>query len=98
MPVMRYCAKHGLSPGYCPECTAEKRARLDVHRSAAGQKFRRFILERDSHVCHWCGGPANTLDYVVALAEGGTALDPANAVAACRSCNSRRGAAVANRP
>jgi hypothetical protein len=36
--------------------------------------------------CRWCGGPANTVDHVVALAEGGARLDPSNLVACCKGC------------
>ncbi len=61
------------------------------------RKVRRAVLERDGFVCHWCFAPANTVDHVRPLAMAGARLDPANLVAACRSCNSRRGAAVANR-
>lgn len=57
---------------------------------------RRFVLERDQHRCHWCGKPANTVDHVQALADGGSRLDPANLVAACKPCNSRRGAERTN--
>jgi hypothetical protein len=53
------------------------------------QQLRLRILARDRHVCHYCGGPARTVDHVVPKIEGGTD-DPGNLVAACSSCNSRR--------
>jgi 5-methylcytosine-specific restriction endonuclease McrA len=56
---------------------------------------RAICLARDKGQCHWCGGMATTADHVVALAEGGT-HDLANLVAACRRCNSSRGAVVTN--
>ena len=65
-----------------------------------GQDWRRVrlaVLERDGFVCHWCFAPANTVDHVRPLALAGARLDPTNLVACCRSCSSRRGAAVANR-
>ena len=46
--------------------------------------------------CHWCGEPADTVDHVVALADGGSnTLD--NLVPACRRCNFQRGGRVGGR-
>lgn len=63
----------------------------------AWEATRRFVLQRDGYRCHWCKGPANTGDHVVALIDGGSRLDPGNVVAACTPCNSRRGAEAAQR-
>lgn len=49
------------------------------------------VLERDGWRCVWCGGPADTADHLTARMFGG-ADDLANLAAACRPCNSRRGA------
>lgn len=96
-PVLRHCHRHRtLSAGRCPRCVADKRARLDVHRSPQGQAFRRVILARDGFRCHWCEGNATSVDYLVALVNGGTPLDSSNAVAACLPCNSSRGADITN--
>ena len=98
MPVLRLCARHRtLSHGRCPQCAADRHERRRVHVSAKGKKFRAAILERDGFVCHWCGGEATSVDYLRALVDGGEALDEANAVAACLTCNFRRGAAITNR-
>ena len=64
---------------------------------ARWQRLRLVVLDRDGRRCRWCTGPADTVDHVVALADGGARLDPANLVACCRSCNSRRGQLVATR-
>jgi 5-methylcytosine-specific restriction endonuclease McrA len=64
---------------------------------AAWQRLRLVILERDEHRCRWCGGPASTVDHVRPLVAGGQRLDPANLVAACIRCNSRRGAKLSSR-
>ena len=64
---------------------------------AAWQRLRLVVLERDGRLCRWCAGPADTVDHVHALADGGARLDPANLVACCRSCNSRRGQLVSAR-
>jgi 5-methylcytosine-specific restriction endonuclease McrA len=61
------------------------------------QRVRLVVLERDDHRCHWCGGPANTVDHVRPLVAGGARLDPTNLVAACVRCNSRRGARLTRR-
>jgi len=55
------------------------------------QRLRPVILARDGWRCHWCGGRASTVDHVKPRALGGARYDPANLVAACARCNSRRG-------
>ena len=62
----------------------------------AWRRLRKQVLLRDGWRCRWCGGPADTADHVVALADGGAPFDPSNLVAACRSCNGRRGAQLVN--
>jgi 5-methylcytosine-specific restriction endonuclease McrA len=57
-------------------------------------RYTRAILERDGHICAWCGGWATTAEHVVARSLGGDPWDLENGVAACLSCNSSRG----NRP
>ncbi len=76
----------------CAECLAGRYARQRAHTDRKHRPFRLAILARDGWRCHWCGGHGDTLDYVVALVNGGAAHDPGNAVAACRPCNSSRGA------
>jgi 5-methylcytosine-specific restriction endonuclease McrA len=61
------------------------------------QRLRPVILRRDRFRCHWCGGRATTVDHLLARAEGGPRYDPANLVAACQPCNSKRGAELAAR-
>lgn len=54
-----------------------------------------YVLDRDDYTCRWCGGPATTIDHVIARALGGSdSLD--NLAAACSPCNSARGAALTN--
>ncbi len=52
----------------------------------------RAVLERDGYRCRWCGGTATTADhYPIPQDHGGPdTLD--NLVAACKPCNSSRGA------
>lgn len=50
----------------------------------------RGILERDEHICQYCGcKKANTVDHVMPRSRGGTSA-PTNLVAACLSCNQKK--------
>ncbi|MGH8911503.1 MAG: HNH endonuclease [Acidimicrobiia bacterium] len=50
---------------------------------------RRAVFGRDSHLCQYCGGPAESIDHVLPRSRGGPhAWD--NVVACCRSCNIRK--------
>ena len=42
--------------------------------------------------CRYCQGEADTVDHLIALKNGGDPLDPDNMTAACRKCNSSKGA------
>lgn len=41
--------------------------------------------------CHWCGGPGNEIDHLIALSRGG-AHEACNLVIACGPCNRRKSA------
>ncbi|MCB2222952.1 MAG: HNH endonuclease [Actinobacteria bacterium] len=51
---------------------------------------RRAVFARDESVCQYCGDRAENLDHVVPRSRGGTHTWE-NVVAACRSCNTRKG-------
>jgi 5-methylcytosine-specific restriction endonuclease McrA len=52
---------------------------------------RREVLRRDNHACQYCGsGKKLTLDHVIPRSKGGQHTWN-NVVAACTSCNSRKG-------
>jgi 5-methylcytosine-specific restriction endonuclease McrA len=52
---------------------------------------RREVLRRDNHVCQYCGsGKRLTLDHVIPRSKGGQHTWN-NVVAACESCNSKKG-------
>lgn len=51
---------------------------------------RRAVLARDAHRCQYCGDRAETVDHVLARSRGGPHCWD-NVVAACRSCNLRKG-------
>lgn len=51
---------------------------------------RRGIFARDGHRCQYCGDHAESIDHVVPRSKGGEHAWE-NVVAACRSCNVRKG-------
>ncbi|GAA1668891.1 HNH endonuclease [Fodinicola feengrottensis] len=51
---------------------------------------RRAVLQRDRFRCAYCGEKANTIDHVVPRSRGGQDGFE-NCVAACGSCNTRKG-------
>jgi 5-methylcytosine-specific restriction endonuclease McrA len=52
---------------------------------------RREVLHRDNHACQYCGsGKRLTLDHVIPRSKGGQHTWN-NVVAACESCNSKKG-------
>ena len=81
---------------------AEREVRLARAKWVGPQKIRlRFdpfayryvrlqVLERDGHICHWCGQPGDTMDHVIPWSKGGrTTMN--NCICACQECNGRRG-------
>lgn len=54
-------------------------------------ELREQILERDGFTCRYCGAPADSVDHIIPRSRKG-ADDPDNLVAACRTCNSSKGA------
>jgi 5-methylcytosine-specific restriction endonuclease McrA len=51
---------------------------------------REGVLRRDSHICVYCSGRADTVDHVLPRCRGG-ADTWFNLVAACQACNGRKG-------
>jgi 5-methylcytosine-specific restriction endonuclease McrA len=58
----------------------------------AWRQIRDAVLRRDNHACRYCGQTSGRIecDHVVPIARGGRTV-PDNLVAACRSCNRRKG-------
>ena len=50
---------------------------------------RRTVLQRDAHLCAYCGGGADTVDHVQPRSRGGR-HEWGNVVAACVRCNHRK--------
>jgi 5-methylcytosine-specific restriction endonuclease McrA len=51
---------------------------------------RRGVLDRDGHLCAYCGSRADTIDHVRPRSRGGQHVWT-NVVAACARCNHRKG-------
>jgi 5-methylcytosine-specific restriction endonuclease McrA len=65
-----------------------------VHKGRRGRPWRRLraeILARDGNRCHYCGGPAATVDHLTPRSRGGDPTNRHNLVAACLGCNSAKG-------
>ncbi|HTO00626.1 MAG TPA: HNH endonuclease [Microthrixaceae bacterium] len=60
-------------------------------RAGRAAPTRRAILARDSHRCAYCHYPADTVDHVIPRSRPGGVSTWINLVAACRSCNTRKG-------
>lgn len=53
--------------------------------------IRDLVLERDSYVCSYCCDPADEVDHVTPHSRGGSD-EMNNLLAACKRCNSSKGA------
>jgi hypothetical protein len=60
--------------------------RSTIRRLFSNRDFRRYILERDSFICYFCGAPGDTIDHMLPRAKGGHTT-PDNCVCACNACN-----------
>jgi len=60
--------------------------RHTIRRLFSNKEFRRFILERDNHICYFCGEFGDTIDHMLPRAKGGHTT-PDNCVCACNACN-----------
>lgn len=65
--------------------------RYDLCMRSKWRKIRLLILERDFYTCGYCGDVATHCDHVIPLARGGETVED-NLVAACKRCNSSKGA------
>jgi hypothetical protein len=60
--------------------------RHTIRRLFSNKDFRRYILMRDKHTCHFCGEYGDTIDHLLPRAKGGHTT-PDNCVCACMVCN-----------
>jgi 5-methylcytosine-specific restriction endonuclease McrA len=57
-------------------------------------RIRQSVLHRDRHTCVYCGNPADQVDHVLPVSQGGSNKRD-NLVASCKRCNlSKNQAAV----
>lgn len=59
------------------------------------KKRRLVVLSRDQYTCYYCGGEANQVDHLLAIAKDNSvanAVDMENMVACCADCNRRKSA------
>lgn len=55
----------------------------------AWRQLRQRVLQRDGHVCNYCGDVATHVDHIIPVAAGGTdSMD--NLTAACARCNQKK--------
>ena len=74
---------HNFSCILYPGTQAVKESKLKMGRGYRG------ILERDEHICQYCGKRGVTIDHVIPKSRGGSNA-PANLVAACYPCNQKK--------
>lgn len=67
--------------------------RGDPRNTRAYRKARLKVLNRDGHVCMYCGSSEDlTIDHVLSIKHHpDLAMDMDNMVIACKTCNSRKG-------
>jgi hypothetical protein len=65
---------------------AERRSELARQRAGHQRRFPKALDYLRHDPCAYCGGPADTLDHIVARSNGGDD-DWTNATACCRACN-----------
>lgn len=53
-------------------------------------KIRHQVRERDKNICQSCGGPGDTVDHIVPVAQGGSVFDMANLQTLCNKCHHKK--------
>lgn len=83
-----YCERHR------PKDSGDRHRLSQRERGYATIEYRinrKRVLQRDGWTCQYCGGVADTADHLIPFTVSGD-NSVENLVAACRSCNSRKGA------
>jgi 5-methylcytosine-specific restriction endonuclease McrA len=74
---------------------------MTIYATTAWHTVRLYVLTRDQYRCQIqgprCTTHATEADHIIELSAGGAPYDPENLRAACKPCNSSRGAAHGNR-
>jgi hypothetical protein len=63
---------------------------LPIFKRDVSVALRARILDRDNHVCRYCGGRASEVDHYQPFSRGGLTIE-SNLVAACVYCNRSKG-------
>jgi 5-methylcytosine-specific restriction protein A len=92
------CPNRATHRGRCLLHYQERRGYEDRRRGTRTERgytnswfrLRQRVLKRDGGVCAYCGGIADSVDHVLPKVLGGPD-DMGNLVAACTTCNSRKG-------
>lgn len=60
------------------------------------KELRETILKRDKRICQYCGGEATVVDHVIPVSNDG-GYEESNLVAACATCNRKKGTSMPGR-
>jgi hypothetical protein len=86
----RYCDHHPKGPHGVSRKYVKKgggRFKSDpYYDSKAWRELRQIVLERDKHICQYCGNTGHQADHVIPRLRGGDD-HPDNLVACCGRCN-----------
>lgn len=96
----RVCGKIGcpeivIGSNYCPTHEIKKWEGSTWVAPKGWKATRASILHRDKHTCQYCGQPANQVDHVLPVSQGGT-HSRSNLVASCATCNNAKNQAQKN--
>ena len=81
---------HGYK-GICEECREiAKQKKAFIRKAYIHKDLSMWILKRDNFTCQYCNGSADVADHVIPHSKGGLG-DPDNLIAACNSCNMKKG-------
>lgn len=87
-PPLRCCPRHARSnPG--SERSEYHRTNGWFYSSARWRRFRLWFLRRHP-ICVGCPAPAEQVDHIEPIAQGGAVLDESNCQSLCASCHSKK--------
>ncbi len=107
----RICPIHGVwtktaQQTKCPKCKTVNNKEYDnkyrnkeydkFYHSVEWKKVRKIQLDKNPF-CTECGRPANTVDHIKAIKDGGAKLDMENLQSMCRSCHNIKESKEGNR-
>jgi len=87
---------HLIEKGYCDLHARSKRSfykaqdeNHSFYSSGKWQRLRGWFIRRNP-VCVWCLRPAEVVDHILAIKDGGEALNDNNLQSLCNSCHQRK--------